>query len=163
MGEGGRGWAVLAGSVHMPRGGLSRTSASQWALQLWQWPGNGFFLGGGGGMRRGGGMHWLCYYFLDALVNIDLHPFNFAALLYSYLNWQFNPYDFTVLFFSPRIKYRLSPLSLCFVSHWISTEELLRFECISIYSILYIISINISPPNYFYYLKPRSNYTLSLI
>lgn len=45
-----------------------------------------FFSGGGGGMRRGGGMRWLCYYFLDALVNIDLHPFNFAALLYSYLN-----------------------------------------------------------------------------
>lgn len=40
-GEGGRGWVVLAGSVHMPPWGLSRISASQWALQLWQWPGNG--------------------------------------------------------------------------------------------------------------------------
>lgn len=57
---------------------LSFTVGSTALTMAWKW----FF----GGEDRGGRMRWLYYYFLDALVNIDLYPFNFAALLYSYLN-----------------------------------------------------------------------------
>lgn len=71
--------------------------------------------------------------FMGLLVNINIDPFGFAALLCSYLKWQFNPYDFTTSF-SPRIKY-------CFITSQSSLCLLLIFNrspqiCISIYSIL---------------------------